>query len=612
MAPKGSCWKKADYERRATTYWRDSVTSPTPSHSSGSSVGVKTQYDARSKRLMLPGVLDAQNDNELLLSDGPDGFVLPTILEPGKSYGPNNEFCWGKLEKAHCLPKNFKYPRMIGIGVSVEQFGHVEIKDHTFKAQLLVWLDWQLTQDEVKEWYASGQAARPMPDFNVPGNIACLNACEIVWMEEFGTPKMSWVPNRGKIYARCGARVMCTFVENYELECFPFDVQDLTMVWELGNAAQGSDFWRLQPTEAMVTSLKVDLSYSAVDDYYIGHPYLGFLVTKKKDSIAYQTYSQAHLVLKVKRRSEHYLYRMMFALSMVSLYSLAAPLQDEFNDQLAHLATMLLTAVAFNFVVQQQLPVIPYLTFMDRFILGEFGFIFLLCLTTVFSILCYDLGYTEIQVHKHYYGIGGLCGVWFLGHAWLYFESRRYRCIENRKLNGYAPPEGCTIHVHKRNIQLAGSDPLLKKKKKEELRAAVLNGLDEDPTSQNSLERKLRAATLGSYTLAGVCEQVYADEKAEEYRTNWVNEEPEGVPSPRKHKPILDGEREKTCGEDEASEATIVAHEQKPSHTSSISLAPVATTSLDNRAQTAVVNLGAIPATPSPSRNNTGRLTYTL
>ena len=45
--------------------------------------------------------------------------------------------------------------------------------------------------------------------------------------------------------------------------------------------------------------------------------------------------------------------------------------QDEVADKLAIIQTMFLTAVAFQFVLQQDLPNKPYSTWIDRYIVSE-------------------------------------------------------------------------------------------------------------------------------------------------------------------------------------------------------------------------------------------------
>jgi len=50
---------------------------------------------------------------------------------------------------------------------------------------------------------------------------------------------------------------------------------------------------------------------------------------------------------------------------------------DLFAERMAHTTTMLLTVVAFTFVVNSSLPVVPYMTYLDSYISDQFMFTFL-------------------------------------------------------------------------------------------------------------------------------------------------------------------------------------------------------------------------------------------
>merc|ERR1712087_506041 len=64
----------------------------------------------------------------------------------------------------------------------------------------------------------------------------------------------------------------------------------------------------------------------------------------------------------------------MMCISVLALtaFSLGA---DDLGDRLNLLITLILTAVAFSYVVFDSLPNVPYLTYMDKYILGSYGFL---------------------------------------------------------------------------------------------------------------------------------------------------------------------------------------------------------------------------------------------
>merc|ERR1719317_1395099 len=69
---------------------------------------------------------------------------------------------------------------------------------------------------------------------------------------------------------------------------------------------------------------------------------------------------------------------MLSVIALVSFCTLGVFLisVESYHNRLAHCATILLTAVAFQFVTSNSLPVIPYLTYMDIYVNSQFFFIF--------------------------------------------------------------------------------------------------------------------------------------------------------------------------------------------------------------------------------------------
>ena len=51
---------------------------------------------------------------------------------------------------------------------------------------------------------------------------------------------------------------------------------------------------------------------------------------------------------------------------------------DGLSDRFGYLVTLLLTAVAFQFVISTEMPNVPYLTILDSYIIASFCFLFIL------------------------------------------------------------------------------------------------------------------------------------------------------------------------------------------------------------------------------------------
>jgi len=100
--------------------------------------------------------------------------------------------------------------------------------------------------------------------------------------------------------------------------------------------------------------------------------------------------------LKAIRRWEHYVYRLCGILSLVTLtgaIGFRIELEDGFNDATAYFSTVLLTVVAFMFVVHTTLPAIPYLTVLDAFIYAML--VYVLAQMFLLTLFSFDLAIKE-------------------------------------------------------------------------------------------------------------------------------------------------------------------------------------------------------------------------
>ena len=90
-------------------------------------------------------------------------------------------------------------------------------------------------------------------------------------------------------------------------------------------------------------------------------------------------YSQVNLAVKLERIPQAYFFRMVLFLMLLtaaSLISFSIEIIDSGADRISYLITLLLTAVAYQFAILQDLPKVPYLTLFDKYIMQTFFFIF--------------------------------------------------------------------------------------------------------------------------------------------------------------------------------------------------------------------------------------------
>lgn len=190
--------------------------------------------------------------------------------------------------------------------------------------------------------------------------------------------------------------VYLTCVERLELHSFPFDVQELSLIMDMSFAPvqkamfvpgrgafpkpdeeelrTGKSDTILSSADFNVPLLILNRQYCTVPDFdvercvvqfknacYGGEEVLG------DDSFRW---GQVTVRVQLKRKAEGYMYRVgfyNFLLAYTSVCAFALNPVDGLGDRLSFLITLILAAVAFQFIVSQYLPNVSYLTVLDQY-----------------------------------------------------------------------------------------------------------------------------------------------------------------------------------------------------------------------------------------------------
>lgn len=253
------------------------------------------------------------------------------------------------------------------------------------------------------------------------------------FVEPFGKPKLYWSDHHQKFLLFNFAQVKGTFRENFELKNFPVDCQDLKLLIRLGDSAKA--IWR--HSGICPINVKVETDNLSVQDYRLYDSFCCYTTTKRKHSVLAKRYAEIHAVIKLQRHWEAYSIRIFLVISIVSFSSIASFLMkdDLFAERMAHTTTMLLTMVAFTFVANNTLPVVPYMTYMDRYISDQFMFTFL---TGVMACCPEIFPNFNDYIDSSTLAVIALSG-WVLLHGSLLLDGLRRHCIEKKKLVMYKP-----------------------------------------------------------------------------------------------------------------------------------------------------------------------------
>ncbi|XP_068681182.1 cys-loop ligand-gated ion channel-like [Montipora capricornis] len=178
-------------------------------------------------------------------------------------------------------------------------------------------------------------------------------------------------------YAYESYRMKGSFRENLELWDFPLDYQELTITLM-------SD-WTNKMVKFEKDLKKADTirpeTFTADQEWFLcRHVITESTDTIKTEGSSANDYPLYHIKCHVKRKNGYYLWNIamiIFLIDLLSFCSFSVDISSP-SDRLSVTLTLLLTAVAFKFVVSQSLPTISYLTLLDKYVLS--GLIFLGCM----------------------------------------------------------------------------------------------------------------------------------------------------------------------------------------------------------------------------------------
>jgi FlaA1/EpsC-like NDP-sugar epimerase len=138
-----------------------------------------------------------------------------------------------------------------------------------------------------------------------------------------------------------------------------------------------------------------------------------------------------HCSLRISRNWQAYIYRVVVTMFFIMIVAcLAFRFEDgDLQDRLNFIATMLLTAVAFLFIVSGWLPQLKYLTLIDKYMMASFAFLTALA----FQMAIFDK--LELQMEAETTAMFINFGFIFAHHVTFAFYGWKMRTEEIKKLN---------------------------------------------------------------------------------------------------------------------------------------------------------------------------------
>ena len=201
------------------------------------------------------------------------------------------------------------------------------------------------------------------------------------------------------------------FNEQFELEAFPFDCQDLPIIMKLGGEGTINNCRFLPDNKSREIFAKMKLStcvstefkfYPLIYEFGQSDP-----AASKRGNKIYPLYINR---VKIERRYQFYVQRISLILMLLSIAELTSFTfaVDEKSDRLGIDFTLLLTVIAYQITINDCLPVLPFFTVIDVYVLSVVLFIVLIIIEH--SLI------GDSQEHLDQIFIYTFIGIWIVFH----------------------------------------------------------------------------------------------------------------------------------------------------------------------------------------------------
>jgi len=164
--------------------------------------------------------------------------------------------------------------------------------------------------------------------------------------------------------------------EELELQSFPFDCQDLSVVMREETRDVRIVF---VPEMRKLAFGSIDPRFSVICEWDMESARIEFGSSNPKSSRAGSKYPTMILRFKMQRRWQVFMWNivlMMMLIEFLTLTAFALNIEDgEAADRMGLCMIMVLTAIAFLQIVKSRLPMLPYLTILDWYIYSSYLFL---------------------------------------------------------------------------------------------------------------------------------------------------------------------------------------------------------------------------------------------
>mmetsp|Transcript_49889 Transcript_49889/g.83081 ORF Transcript_49889/g.83081 Transcript_49889/m.83081 type:complete len:422 (+) Transcript_49889:30-1295(+) len=329
----------------------------------------------------------------------------------------------------------------LGVNFYVNRMADISLTNETFFAHFDLELQWRATREELNRFKAAPKNYEP--DY-IPNFFVMNGDCSKELQTKEGNSgyrvvvegdKDSWGSLIGKcrypVFNLVHYKMQGSLRESFKLNSFPFDCQDLQITLEL---AEKVDEVMFVPSYKLFLGDYcgyLGMAYSTLDEYVVHEPLMEFILNEYADTMSCVTYRG-----KVERKYGTYFGKLVvfvFILTACALLTFSMDPVHDLPDRYAFMVTLLLTAVAFQFVVTSEMPNLPYLTLLDQYILVSFLFLaWVLVCCCVLALVPDSDAFVIEEINLYLFALSAF--VFLLYHVVFTVVSYRANRVEVRKL----------------------------------------------------------------------------------------------------------------------------------------------------------------------------------
>jgi len=294
-----------------------------------------------------------------------DNFILPASVEheyitsSAQKSLEKTEHLENLREASYHAFKLETKPREVTLTkFKIVNIGKINASKHQFEIDFwfrMKWHDPSLIDNKLFGRTAEEYKALWFPGFEFERHLDCKE----LWDDDVSFCLKD--KNTGLMFYSQRYRITCECL--MDVSDFPFDINKLQVQFSSKMYKKDKVVWMLEG--GIVT-----------EDWEQGeYDHLGASVVI--DDNCTKSHAAAKIVLKVQRKYQYYVFKfisIIFFLNLISITLLLLP-KDELNDTFGNFLALLLTHVAFSWILSDHVPVVPYLTILDKYI--NFSYIML-------------------------------------------------------------------------------------------------------------------------------------------------------------------------------------------------------------------------------------------